>query len=250
MERIASHAKTSIIPPVDQRGRHGNRRQLPIEIRSQIDDHIRSFPTRKSHYQRSHHHHSRKYLSAELTIAEMHRLYFQKYEPEVYTAKQAGSNVTPQVIYQFYREYFSTHFNLGFGRPKTDTCVTCDRLEAEVSGNTANPERAQQLRTQKVDHIRSAQGFYNEIRVATDLAKQDNSVAALSFDYSQNLPLPYVPTGEAFYLKQLWLHVFGLHDCRTGFATMYCYDTEKLCCLLSNENLNSPLGKDKVALQI
>ena len=29
----------------------------------------------------------------------------------------------------------------------------------------------------------------------------------LSFDFEQNFPLPHIPTGEVFYLRQVWLHV-------------------------------------------
>ena len=35
----------------------------------------------------------------------------------------------PTVKYNYYREYFNTHFNLSFGTVKTDTCVTCDELK-------------------------------------------------------------------------------------------------------------------------
>ena len=33
------------------------------------------------------------------------------------------------------------------------------------------------------------------------------------FDFQQNLPLPHIPVGEVFYKYQLWLYMFGIHDC-------------------------------------
>ena len=39
----------------------------------------------------------------------------------------------------------------------------------------------------------------------------------------QNLPLPCIPVQEMFYLRKLWLYVFGIHNLKDGTAKFYCY---------------------------
>lgn len=42
-------------------------------------------------------------------------------------------------------------------------------------------------------------------------------------DFMQNLTLPHMPSNPVFYSRQLWYHVFGIHDLATDEATMYTY---------------------------
>ncbi len=72
-------------------------------------------------------------------------------------------------------------------------------------------------------HLHMAQEFYSELRTCTSMAKEDGSIACLSFDFEQNLPLPHIPTNDIFYLRQLWVYVFGIHDCATNEASMFVW---------------------------
>lgn len=69
-----------------------------------------------------------KYLSSHLSVAKMHEMYLESFEPEAYAQITAGEDSTPVVSYDFYRNYFNIHFNLHFRIPKTDTCSKCDEL--------------------------------------------------------------------------------------------------------------------------
>lgn len=51
----------------------------------------------------------------------------------------------------------------------------------------------------------------------------DENTVVLSFDYMQNLPLPKIPVQEVFYMRQLWLNVFCVHNMKTKKAKMYIY---------------------------
>ena len=55
------------------------------------------------------------------------------------------------------------------------------------------------------------------------MAKDATDIAIISFNFKQNFPLPHKPTGEIFYLRQVWLYVFGIHDCGSNAAMMYCW---------------------------
>ena len=76
--------------------------------------------------------------------------------------------------------------------------------------------------------------FYSKMRTCTDLAKEDATTTCLSFDFEQNLPLPYIPTSDIFYLQQLWVYVFGVHNCATNLVSMYVWP-ESLAYRGSNE---------------
>ena len=103
------------------------------EIKQQIHSHIKSFPTIEGHYGRGTSSKGKKYLSSCLSVAAMHELYLEMYEPEEYAKMQTDGSCNPQVKYDYYREYFNTHFNLSFGVPRTDTCATCDEKDSRVT---------------------------------------------------------------------------------------------------------------------
>ena len=212
VRRLANVSLQSVCPPRDKRGKHGHHRRITDQVKQQIEDHIRSFPVMKSHYSRSHDNRRRKYLSPILSVADMHELYVKKYE--------TGAR-SPVVSYSFYLKYFNENFNLCFGYPKTDTCGTCDSLRIQL--DLADESQSTALRSQKEDHLRRAENFYSSLRTNTILAKENPQIKTISFDFQQNLPLPHIPVGEVFYMRQLWVHVFGIHDCGTNQAIMNCW---------------------------
>ena len=55
------------------------------------------------------------------------------------------------------------------------------------------------------------------------MAKENDNIACVSFDFEQNLPLPHIPTNDIFYLRQLWLYVFGIHECGKNLGSMYAW---------------------------
>ena len=64
-------------PHMDKRGRHTPGNKTPEDDLHFVKEHIRSFPQYQSHYSRADNPH-RQYLSPELTITKMYRLYRQK----------------------------------------------------------------------------------------------------------------------------------------------------------------------------
>ena len=88
VQHLAFFAKTSPMPPTDKRGKHPNTHAMQGNIKKQIHAHIKSFPTMESHYGRAHIAKGRKYLSSYLSVAAMHELYLQKYEPDEFAKLQ------------------------------------------------------------------------------------------------------------------------------------------------------------------
>ena len=48
------------------------------------------------------------------SVASMHEFYLEMYEPDVYDELQAGGTGKPKVNYDFYRNRFTTKFNISF----------------------------------------------------------------------------------------------------------------------------------------
>ena len=141
----------------------------------------------------------------------------------VVAEQRVGGKVKPLVKYEFYRERFNNHHNLSFGRPQSDTCPTCDEFELKIKEASDSTVRATLKAKMQLHHCK-AERFYESLREHTFLAKEDPSVATLSFDFQQNLSSPVLPVGEIFYAWQLWLFNFGVHDCATNVGTMYVWD--------------------------
>ena len=61
------------------------------------------------------------------------------------------------------------------------------------------------------------------MRACTEMVRESENVGCLTFDFEQNLPLPHIPTNNNFYLRQLWVYVFGICDCNSNNASMYVW---------------------------
>lgn len=223
IENIAKSLKSNISSRPDMRGRHQNRpNKIPQNVVKAVDDHIRSFPRRSSHYSREKND-GKFYLPAELNVSKMHKLFLEKYEPDVFREMQKGKESKPQITYDFYHRYFLHNFNISFGSPRSDTCQTCDRMQNMINAEQ-NIENKASLQAEKQLHIRKSESFYTSLKEKSKLAIDDISVEVLCFDYEQNLPLPHVPAGDVFYKRQLWMYNFCVHSAKNGTSTFYMYD--------------------------
>ena len=86
-------------------------------------------------------------------------------------------------------------FNLHFGYPNSDTCATCERFRIQLNSPslTEGCQEKIDLPQGREDHLRSAEGFYSSLRLNTELAKKNDHISTISFDFQQNLPLPHLP---------------------------------------------------------
>lgn len=204
---------------LSQRGKHPNRvNRLPESLIEKIDTHIRSFPRRESHYSRQKS--ARFYLSPDLNIKRMYELYLEKNEPE----SIGNAEYKPKVSYDFYFRYFKKNFNYRFGSPRSDTCKKCDTLYNKLKDTNIDEKEKEELQTQKTHHETKAATFFSDLKIKTRLCRENEEVEVLTFDYQQNLPLPKVPAGEAFYKRQLWTYNFCIHSGKTSKAHFFIYD--------------------------
>ncbi|KXJ20296.1 hypothetical protein AC249_AIPGENE28589 [Exaiptasia diaphana] len=227
--------------PFDGRGKSANSRvnKFSDETINKIKQHIQSFPTEISHYSRDDNP-NKKYLSADLSINRMYMLYLEKEEPQVWKRQQERviakqQNVAmpqefkPIVSETSYRLIFNTQFNLGFGRPRTDTCSKCDELN--ISGDTIllqeHHKRAEEGYASKRSDKEHSCKTWSSLTLASSCEIEHCSVDAvdmITYDFQQNLPTPTLTHNDMFYQRQLWTYNFGIHDCVTEQGHMYMWD--------------------------
>lgn len=70
-------------------------------------------------------------------------------------------------------------------------------------------------------HKRRAKKFYHQLKI--DSEDKNPKILALCFDYMQNLSVPLIPVQKTYYLCQVNVNVFGIHNIKKNNAKMYLY---------------------------
>ena len=124
-----------------------------------------------------------------------------------------------KISYVFFKRYFKENFNLRFGRPQIDVCGKCEELGCKVKSPLLNKNAKKAAVAKLMVHKRRAQKFYQEMKALKE--NTDDSTVVLSFDYLQNLPLPNIPVYEIFYMRQLWVFIFCIHNINKEQSSTY-----------------------------
>ena len=199
----------------DRRGTNPKTHAIPDEKRRLVVEHIKGLPAFTSHYSRAKSP-NRKYLSSDLNINQLYVLY-----EEWMLANHPNSE---PVSKDFYRRVFSKDFNLGFEPPKADSCNECDKMKNDLK--SLHPVRdADSIRTLKVEkevHLRRAKVPHQMIHDYK--GNTDPRLAVISIDLQKTLATPRIFTSLQYYKRKLWTYNFGIHDIKTGSASMYLWD--------------------------
>ena len=192
--------------PRDMRGTNPCTTKIPENIINFIDEHIRAFPLKETHYAGK----IMKYLDARLDVKTMHEMFLRKY-PNL------------NVKYDFYRKYFQENFGFSFGRPQIDVCGKCEELGAKIKSPHISESSKRAAQFELDIHKRRSRKFYNYLKQTEVECMNRNDIVGLAFDYMQNLPLPNIPVQETFYLRQLWVNCFCIYDIKSRRSTVYLY---------------------------
>ncbi|XP_055537300.1 uncharacterized protein LOC129725455 isoform X1 [Wyeomyia smithii] len=196
------------MPYDDQRVKNGGQRRVPMEHIKYIENHINSFPAYASHYGREKS--SKMYLSSDLSIAKMFRLYKKKCFEE---------GLEP-VNYNSYRIVFGT-FKLAFRRPSKDTCPECDKFAIKLKASSG--EEKSNLSKLRDVHQHYAKRMYGEKKKVVCEAKNVEGVRTVSFDLQKCLPTPHLQCGTAYYSRQLYTFNFTIFSTEGNQNKADCY---------------------------
>lgn len=193
------------LSPHDKRGTTSSN-AISSETRRKVIEHISSFPCKETHYGTK----EKYYVNAVLNKKIMYHLYKEK-EPD------------HPVSHTYFRNVFKDYFGkLGFGRPQVDSCCTCEEIGNVILNKNASPEERQRAVIRKMVHCKDAKKFYNKMK---EVANSKNpKTIAISVDYMQNISLPRIPVQETYYLRQLTVNVFNVHNLMDNSCKFYVYD--------------------------
>ncbi|XP_050314378.1 uncharacterized protein LOC126748889 [Anthonomus grandis grandis] len=192
--------------PRDLRGLQNNRKTVPGNIIQIVCEHISTFPVKHSHYASKEY----LYLDAKLNVKKLHSLFKEKHT-EI------------DVKYSTYYKIFKEHFDYKFGRPQVDTCCQCEELEIKSTSSSLNETAKRAALAELMVHKRRSKKFNTSIQNTEKMCKENDRVLGLCFDYMQNISLPSIPVQDIFYLRQLSLFPFGIHNLKNGSAQFFLY---------------------------
>jgi len=98
-----------------------------------------------------------------------------------------------------YRRVFTSHFNMDFMLPRTDTCKTCDNYEIKCEASTSAEETDLDKQEWEM-HKKKVNDAFQLLKAETEKAKSNPmDQATICFDLQQALPTPKLSCGPAFY---------------------------------------------------
>lgn len=194
--------------PKDLRGKKLGTNAITGATKLLIRNHINSYPLKESKYAGK----VMKYLDARLNLKIMYQMFLEKHPNE-------------KCSYKFFTVFFKDNFNLRFGRPQIDCCCTCEELGLKLKSPHLSDAAKRNAAAELMIHRRQSKKFYSRLQseVCPDKSKDQHHVLAIAFDYMQNMSLPVIPVQDTFYLRQLNVNLFCIHDVKKNHATLYIY---------------------------
>lgn len=214
LERL-SHLLQRNKTPEDKRGKGQSGNAIPESVNSKLREHIDSFPTKVSHYSNS----ERRYLAANLNQRKIYDMFVEK-ERDFLLATLKDEK---RFSYKYFCEYFRVNYDLGFGRPVVDACVTCEELQTKIKSPILNDNAKKVAVAELMVHKRKAKKFYQMVKSITQICKDDLKTVGISIDFMANVSLPCIPVQDIYYFRQLTVNVFGIHDFGTRKMTAFVY---------------------------
>lgn len=150
-----------------------------------------------SHYTREKS--KRQYMPSDCSIRKLWRMY-------------CDNNPEMLVKYEYFRNIFTTQFNISFKSPATDACSECIRLKGLIAAAT-NAEIKTELICKFRVHKLKSKAFYEMLK------NSEENVLKLSFDCQKNMALPRVPDQAAYYSRQLYILLLKINQKMQLLAT-------------------------------
>ncbi|KAJ8869515.1 hypothetical protein PR048_028506 [Dryococelus australis] len=98
--------------------------------------------------------------------------------------------------------------------------IICDSSKL-TQLNTLSATKKVNLDIENKLHLKMAEAI-TKFKQKYDMRAKDGTVTCITFDFMQNLPLPYMKSKTVYYSKQLW-YVYGVHNLADDSAPMYHY---------------------------
>lgn len=194
----------------DNSGRANKPRIYTEDTKKQVIAHIESFPKEENHYSRSKS--QKEFLSPDQNINRLFIAFCKKYPDS-------------KVNYRFYADTFHKSFpHLRFGKPKSDTCSTCDLLNCKIKAASDGPEKRSHT-SQLELHQRKAEKATKQLKTDSIQSQDPGSdTLVMAMDLEQVIFTPTLTHSDMFYSRQLSNYNLGLHVADTNVGIMCLWD--------------------------
>lgn len=98
-----------------------------------------------------------------------------------------------------------------------------ENLSIKIKSKSLSENVKRAAVAQMIVHNRRSKKIYTALQKSTTLTKENSNVVALAFDFMQNLQLPKIPVQDLFYLRQLTVSLFCIHNMTTGQVVYFIY---------------------------
>jgi len=177
--------------------------KLPLEKTNKVKNHIELFPRVESHYCRRYS--SKQYLSSDLNISTMYRLYCEQIKTENYMLSPEDQEIPVNI--NIYRKIFNEYEpKLGFYMPKKDQCTKCNIFKdaSEKQLNLLRPEWEQHKEREK----EAMDSKTEDKRKAIE--NKGVNFRSITFDLQAILNLPYAGDSQIYYMRKLSVYNFTI----------------------------------------
>lgn len=197
----ALHSATKNPTGADNRGKKNNSTEQNKKI---IREFIDQFPKYESHYGRMQT--KPKYLGPTLYVKRL----YHEFKRVMESRNVKGVKIPRE---NTFRSVFRTEFNLSFKKRHTDTCKTCDEINANLQNTITSTAKKSKLKKEKEEHLslveRTDASFCDDIKAA---AESNRKITILTFKLQRTLETPSLSTSQVLYKRQLWTYNLCIFD--------------------------------------
>ncbi|CAH2207420.1 jg21599, partial [Pararge aegeria aegeria] len=201
---LVNRIKNGELTYEEKRGNKIKHRKYSEDIVKLIKEHVATFPREESHYGRARS--QKEYLSPDLNINRLYNA-FKVLHPDI------------TITYKFYSDTFKANFkNLKFGRKRTDTCATCDLLNALAKTN--GPDRETNATKLRLHQCKANRAMDTLKRDVVRSQMPGSLICTATMDLQQVLSTPALTHSQMYYSRQLSNFNLGIHIGDTNDAYM------------------------------
>lgn len=102
--------------------------------------------------------------------------------------------------------------------------MTCEELNLKIKSTFLNENAKRGAVAELLVHKRRAKKCYTILREITEkCVREPTKLVGICIDYMANISLPCIPGQDTYYLRQLTVNVFGIHNLATRQSTIFIY---------------------------
>ena len=105
-----------------------------------------------------------------------------------------------------------------------DTCCKCEELNLKLKSPHLNDVVKRAAQVELDVHKHRSEKFYNALEHETsEGGSREEHVLSMAFDYMKTISLPKIPVQELYYMRQLLVNVFSIHNIKEEKSQIYLY---------------------------